>query len=57
MTKQATFETTYPRYPFAPLVKLGLVISAWLKGTARNASKTDGAKRKDRTQGAVGHAA
>lgn len=27
-----TFEATYPHYPFAPLVRAGIAIAAWLSG-------------------------
>ncbi len=58
MNKVKTFETTYPRYSFAPLVELGLAIAAWFKSTA---SKTDkSGKAHDHAgpvSGAVGHAA
>ena len=28
---RATFENTYPRYPFAPLVALALMLASWIK--------------------------
>ncbi len=39
-----TFETTYPRYPFAPLVQLGISIAAWLTGprTDKGVATKDG---------------
>lgn len=42
MTKE-TFETTYPHYPFAPLVRAGIAVAAWLKGRRRPDSGVDGA--------------
>lgn len=30
-TETATFEATYVRYPFAPLVRLAMVLGAWLR--------------------------
>lgn len=27
-----SFEATYPHYPFAPLVRAGIAIAAWLTG-------------------------
>ncbi len=57
MNKAATFETTYTRYPFAPLVKLGLTIAALLKGTANKADKPGKANHTGPVSGAVGHAA
>jgi hypothetical protein len=50
MKKTATFETIYHRYPFAPLVELGLALAAWLK---RQATKAD----KSNPHNTVGHAA
>lgn len=35
--KALAFETCYRRYPFAPLVELGLVIAAWLNRPAADA--------------------
>jgi hypothetical protein len=31
-----TFEETYPRYPFAPLVEMGLALGAWLHRQRRD---------------------
>ena len=57
MNKTANFETTYTRYPFAPLVDMGLAIAAWLKQMAGTAGKS---RQPDRHTGvgggAVGHA-
>ena len=53
MNKTSTYETTYPRYPFAPLVELGLAIAAWLNDTANKAGKSGNSNQ----PGAVGHAA
>jgi hypothetical protein len=58
MNKAKTFETTYTRYPFAPLVKRGVDAAAWLKrvfGKARVAGN-DGRHGGVGT-GVVGHAA
>lgn len=30
MTTSETFETAYPHYPFAPLVRAGIAIAAWI---------------------------
>ena len=57
MTKTMKFETTYTRYPFAPLVELGLAIAAWLKRTAKKAGESHGSGRHNGVGGgAVGHA-
>jgi len=57
MTKAATFETTYPRYPFAPLVELGIAIAAWLKRVTSQDGKSDKhAHHTGINGGAVGHA-
>jgi len=50
MKKTATFETIYRRYPFAPLVELGLALAAWLKSPASEADKS-------KPHNPVGHAA
>lgn len=58
MAKTSTFETTYIRYPFAPLVALGVAIAAWFKtdfGGTNNAAgngRSAGSKPE-----ALGHAA
>ena len=57
MNKAETYETTYTRYPFAPLVELGLALAAWLKGKANKAGNTGKAKQSGDVTGAVGHAA
>ncbi|MFQ5626139.1 MAG: hypothetical protein ACE5FM_05740 [Methyloligellaceae bacterium] len=58
MTKAATFEATYTRYPFAPLVELGIVIAAWLKRVTTRDGKSDKPSRDSGVAGgAVGHAA
>ncbi len=57
MTKTATYEMTYTRYPFAPLVDLGLAISAWLIRMAKNADKSRRSGRHTGGgNGAAGHA-
>lgn len=48
MNKAMTFEMTYTRYPFAPLVELGLALAAWFKGKTNSPSHVSGA---------IGHAA
>ncbi len=35
----ATFEDTYPRYPFAPLVALALILASWIKAARKPASR------------------
>lgn len=57
MNKAKTFETTYTLYSFAPLVKMGLVIAAWFKGTAGKTDKSGKAHHAGPVSGAVGHAA
>ena len=58
MAKTKTFESTYTRYSFAPLVELGLVVAAWFK---TNFGGTKGKAGSDQTPGAkpeaFGHAA
>ena len=58
MTKAATFETSYNRYPFAPLLEAGMAIAAWLKRVTTGAGKS-GKSLRDAgvADGAVGHAA
>ena len=51
MINRDTFEATYPHYPFAPLVRAGLAIVAWL--LARKQLRGTGA----RSGGALGSAA
>lgn len=48
MNKATTYEMTYTRYPFAPLVELGLALAALFKGKSN---------RPNHVSGAVGHAA
>lgn len=44
MSATMTFENTYPRYPFAPLVRLALRLAAWLNSRRRAAQGgSDGA--------------
>lgn len=57
MKKEMTFEKTYTRYPFAPLVTLGLEIAAWLKRMTKDAGKPAKAKHAGEVTGKVGHAA
>ncbi len=57
MNKTETYETTYTRYPFAPLVELGLALAAWLKGTANKSGNSGKAKQSRPFIGASGHAA
>jgi len=45
MTRSNSFETTYTRYPFAPLVALGVAIAAAFKST--------GGKSKPATRGSA----
>ena len=35
----ATFEDTYPRYPFGPLVALALILASWINATPKPASR------------------
>ena len=53
MAKTSTFESTYTRYSFAPLVELGVAIAAWFK---RNFGETNGTAGHDRKTGAKPHA-
>jgi hypothetical protein len=58
MEKAGTFEDTYTRYPFAPLVTVGIAVAAGLKrigGTLAPVRK--GGVRRDTIKGAVGHTA
>ena len=57
MNKAMTFEATYARYPFAPLVELGLALAAWLKGTSSKVGKAGKTNQSGNVTGAVGHAA
>jgi hypothetical protein len=57
MKKTETFETIYTRYPFAPLVELGLALAAWLKSTANKSGHSGKAKPSRPFTGAIGHAA
>ena len=57
MNKTETYETTYIRYPFAPLVKLGLALAAWLKIKANKPGKSGRAKPSRPFTGTIGHAA
>lgn len=43
MTDTKSFEATYPQYPFAPLVRFGMAVAAWLTRRARTGSTTRGA--------------
>ena len=53
-----SFEETYPRYPFAPLVELGIAIAAWLKRvTTRTGKSGKSSRNTGAAGGAVGHAA
>ncbi|MEM8744651.1 MAG: hypothetical protein AAGF14_08470 [Pseudomonadota bacterium] len=58
MAKTNTFESTYTRYSFAPLVELGLTVAAWFKTSFGGAKGKAGG---DRTPGAkpeaLGHVA
>ena len=57
MNKATTYETIYSRYPFSPLVELGLALAAWLNGTADKAGKPTATKQSGSIGGTVGHAA
>ncbi len=57
MNKTQTFETTYTRYPFAPLVELGLALAALLKIKANKSGHSGKAKPSRPFTGAIGHAA
>ncbi len=57
MNKTETYETTYIRYPFAPLVELGLALAAWLKIKANKPGKSGKAKPSRPFTGTIGHAA
>ncbi len=35
----ATFEDTYPRFPFAPLVALALMLASWIQAARKPASR------------------
>ena len=37
MDDRPTFEDTYPKYPFAPLVRLALVAGTWIRGMLNRA--------------------
>lgn len=50
-----TFEATYPHYPFAPLVRAGIAVAAWLS-TRRLFRGTD-ARSGGAPGGALGSAA
>ncbi len=34
-TTKATFENTYPRYPFAPLVEFAIMLASWIKAAEK----------------------
>ena len=55
MIIEKSYEATYPRYPFAPLVHFGITIAAWLSG--RSAVKGSGANSGGAVGGALGSAA
>ena len=57
MNKASIYETTYPRYPFAPLVELGLAIAAWLNGSANKTGTSGTSNQPGSIGGTVGHAA
>ncbi len=40
---ETTFEETYPRYPFAPLVAAGIALARWLKSDDNNRYADGGA--------------
>jgi hypothetical protein len=42
MTVYKSFEATYPRYAFAPLVRLGIAIAAWITGRSQTGKATAG---------------
>ncbi len=42
-TTEATFENTYPRYPFAPLVELALNLAGRIKAAKKPADQPDAA--------------
>ena len=41
-TTKATFENTYPRYPFAPLVELGIMLAGRIKAAEKPDEKPVG---------------
>ena len=58
MTEAKTFESTYTRYPFAPLVELGLTVAGWLKRTfGGNSATANGSHHTGSKPGALGQAA
>lgn len=42
MMVRRTFEATYPHYPFAPLVRAGMSVAAWLNSRRRSDARPDG---------------
>ena len=56
MAKSSTFENTYSRYPFAPLVTLAVAVAAWLKANFGETGAADGDRPRAKPQ-ALGHAA
>ena len=57
MNKATTYEASYPRYPFAPLVELGVALAAWLKAKANKAGNSGKTGQSGDVTGALGHAA
>ena len=55
MISKDTFEATYPHYPFAPLVRAGVAIAAWL--SAREMFRGTGASSGGAAGNALGSAA
>jgi hypothetical protein len=42
MIVKKSFEATYPHYAFAPLVRLGIAIAAWITGRSPTGKATAG---------------
>lgn len=57
MQKEATFEATYTRYPFAPLVALGIAIAKGLKQITGKAVPADQRGEQELIKAGAGHAA
>jgi hypothetical protein len=57
MQKQATFEATYTRYPFAPLVALGIAIAKGLKQITGKSVPADQRGEQELIEAGAGHAA